>query len=142
MCAGRARRAAAALTLLGAGCERVRVVRAVWRELSTRSRRLPACRGAIPSLSQQPLSALVIIGANHASPLSLARTQLTLDSLLSNSRSIGGTAGEQQEQRRLVSNERCSHESERREWCRHHGSKLKVVPSYVGVLYSRDKYIF
>ena len=40
---------------------RVRVVRAVWRELSTRSRRLPACRGAIPSLSQQPPSALVII---------------------------------------------------------------------------------
>ena len=49
--------------------------------------------------------------------LSLARTQLTLDSLLSllNSRSTGGTAGEQQEHRRLVSNERCSHESERRE---------------------------
>ena len=58
----------------------------------------------------------MIIGANHASPLSLARTQLTLDSLLSllNSRSTGGTAREQQEQRRLVSNERSSHDSERR----------------------------
>ena len=50
--------------------------------VSTRGKRLTACRRATLSLTSQPPSALVFVECNHASPLSFARTQLTLTPLI------------------------------------------------------------
>ena len=116
--------------LLDAGWWGLRVVRGV-RVVQGRS--LPACRGAIPSLSQQPSVHSCSTCAIMPRPLAWLSSYPLF--------SRCWTAGAQGEQHEHVAEQqehqsaaiRCSQYSARESGVMFHGSKLKVSPSYVGV---------